>query len=135
MIINSSNLENIIKTNSIESEFEETKVYIKSVYIKYINTNLDKFNDSFTLRYIDAIENYKFNKYQNIGDELLFINTFFPKALNGASINYYHALASSCYYKCHILLKGQWPLFEELSDKFPYFVENIGKENKDLNLK
>jgi|SRR5690606_39104590 len=135
MLITSSGLDDIIKTNSIESEFEETKVYIKSVYIKYANANLNKFNESFTLKYIDAINDYKFDKYQNIGDELLFINTFFPKALNGASIDYYHSLASSCYYKCHVILKGQWPLFQELSGKFSYFVGNISEENKDLNLK
>lgn len=127
MIILPEKSDEIIKLNQIEIEFEETKEYIKSIFIKYLNFNLNGFNESYTLKYINA--NNKFDRYQDLADELLFMSSLFPESLNYASKDYYKSIGKLSYYKCFKILNGQWPLFEELSDKFDYFTGAIYLEN------
>lgn len=127
MIILPKKSDEIIKLNLINIEFKETKEYIKSIFIKYLNFNLNNFNESYTLKYINA--NNKFDKYQDLADELLFMSSLFPESLNYASKNYYESIGKLSYYRCFKILNGQWPLFEELSDKFDYFASAIYQEN------
>jgi hypothetical protein len=97
----------------------DTKSYIVSIFDRFRFATHDQSNQSISLLYADAKFSQAFEKFSNIGDWLFMCNTLFPEHLNGASIDYYYAIGQSSYYQCYKLLKRQWKLYEELSDKFP----------------
>jgi hypothetical protein len=103
------------------SEF--TKTYI--IDILSSKTKFNKAIPSYTLAYKDALDTYDFKKIQEIGDRILFAKSIFPESLKGASIEYYNSIASSAYYKCHIMLNKEWIIFEELSDQFTVYTLQI----------
>lgn len=92
-----------------------------------INSNkLENYsNNSLTLKYIEAQNNYNFHLYQSLGDWILFCQVYMPGHLKGAEDKYYNALAQNSYYSCYILLKKQWKLFEELADLYPSVVKDL----------
>jgi hypothetical protein len=104
-----------------------TKAYIVDLFIRYIEAEDDLSNRSLTLLYKEALDSGSFDKLQNIGDWLMFTKSLYPDSLTGASIEYYDTLARSAYYKCYLLLKREWLVYEELADQFPYFTETINQ--------
>jgi len=104
-----------------------TKAYIVDLFIRYIDAESDLSNHSLTLLYKEAIDSCSFDKLQNIGDWLMFTKSLYPDSLTGASIEYYETLARSAYYKCYVMLRRQWVVYEELADQFPYFTEAINQ--------
>ena len=113
--------EKIIKIPNCE---EKTHAYIIGVFSQH-KPKYNYSQDSLTIKYINAQEEYSFTEFQQLGDWLLFTKSMFPEALNGATPEYYDALAQMSYYRCYIILKRQWMLFEELADKFPQLTRNI----------
>lgn len=110
-----------------------TKAYIVDLFIRYIKAEIDLSNHSLTLLYKDGLESGSFDKLQNIGDWLMFTKSLYPDSLTGASIEYYDTLARSAYYKCYLMLKRQWLVYEELADQFPYFTETINQSFHSFN--
>lgn len=126
-----ANLLSIINLNQYFSDItkkiphcqENTKSYIADVFA---NQQVS-INQSITLIYAEANYNYNFEKFQTVGDWLLFAKSIFPESLNGASSEYYDVIAQCAYYRCYRMLNKQWPLFEELADMFPILVKNLQK--------
>ncbi|MDP2683511.1 MAG: hypothetical protein Q8P20_00485 [bacterium] len=110
---------------------EKTKTYIISIFSD-INHSKNFSKESITLSYNNALEKYSFNEFKQIGDWLFFTKSIFPNSLSGASAEYYNAIASSAYYKCHILMKRQWLLFEELADRFGYLTSAVNEVMRDV---
>lgn len=115
---------NLFKLDSLNTDLIETKEYIKSILIKYIKCDLKAFNDNYSLKYIDAITTHQFSLFQDLGDELLFINSIFPENIK-TSREYYKDLGKMSYFKCYKLMNKKWPLYLELADKFDYISESI----------
>ena len=122
----------IIKTVSLEDYFNskisnlncrtDTRAYISSTLDKYKNTVPDFADKSLTLEYSEAKFNFSFQKYQELGDWLFFMESMYPEALKGASKEYYNSIAQSAYYKCYVMMNRSWILFEEIADKFPDLI-------------
>jgi len=111
------------KIQNIDTNLSETKAYINGIFNSYINSAGDLSKQSLTLEYIKAKENYDFSSFQNIGDWIFFVRTMYPESVT--SDEYYDTLAQCSYYKCYIIIDKKWPCFEELADRFEYFVNYL----------
>ena len=127
MIIKSETLEDffINKINKLSCR-DDTKAYIVNLFSNINTNNLS--NEIICLEYLNAREKYNFEKYQNIGDWILFVKTLYPTSLNNASEDYYFSLAQSSYYKCYIMINKSWKLYEELSDNLPIIIKDLSAE-------
>lgn len=105
------------------SASENTKSYIVSTFSNNINSKL--FNKSLTIHYSEAKFTNNFQKFQDIADHILILDSIFPESLNSASKTYYHSLAQVSYYRCYLMINKQWKLFEELSDCLPDIIEYL----------
>ena len=114
---------------SINTNFPETKTYINSVFIKFLNADEDLSNKNIILEFAQAKNNYNFNKFQEIGDWILYGLSIFPKYFKNASEEYYITIGQNSYYKCFKMLNNKWPLFEELSDNLELIIKNIKSNN------
>jgi len=124
MINNSESLEYYLYERIIFPKCkEETKSYILNVFATPVKHDLSK--DSLTLKYYQALSDHKFQSFQHLADWILFVRSIFPATLNGASPEYYDALAQSSYYQCYKLMQRRWILFEELADIFPVIIESL----------
>lgn len=115
------------KTKYIKTDREETKAYIKGIFIDFIKVPNDKLSlaQNITYNYYQAKLYNNFIDLRNIGDTIFWLQVMTPEYLSEASPEYYNSLAQNSYYKCHIILNEQWPLFEEMAHKFEKFVDNI----------
>ncbi len=112
------------KTISLNTQ-EPTKAYIVNVFKTTNKERSDYSKESLTIVYARAKFEHKFELFQNLGDWILFAQTLFPSHLNGASTEYYTALAQSSYYKCYRLMNRKWIIFEELADNFPVIIDTL----------
>lgn len=124
MIIKYDNLNDyfINKVKTLPKSSEDTKSYISSTFVKYTNTTSDLSKKSLTVEYSKAKFSWSFSEFQNIADWILWTESVFPTALNGASKEYYHTLGQLCYYKMYIITNRTWKNFEEIADCLPYIV-------------
>lgn len=94
-----------------------TRAYITNLLAKP-NEAAQVANCSLTLAWAAARWTSSFAEFQRVGDWVFFARVWAPEQLNAASAAYYDAVARQSYYACYRLLNKQWPLFEELSDRF-----------------
>lgn len=120
------------RLQGLDFSLKETEAYVKSTFIKYIKSNNILPNKSVTLSYIEAKEEYNFNKFQELADWLFFLQSTYPEHLNSASPEYYNAIAQLSYYKCYNILNKKWILFEELADNFVHITNYIYNNQKLL---
>lgn len=106
-----------------------TKAYIGGIFTEFLSAEHIPKNNSLTIVYAEAKFNYDFEKFRTLADWIFFVKTLYPDHLSSAEPTYYNALAQSSYYKCHIIMNKKWPLFEEMADRFSYFVGEISKGN------
>lgn len=104
---------------------EPVKAYIVSIFSKYKSSESDLSTESITLLFSKAKFDQDFEKFQNIGDYIFFLNSVFPEGLNSASKDYYYQLAQISYWNCY--KKIRWHLYEELSDRFVELSDNTRK--------
>lgn len=132
MIIKYHNLDEyfINKVTDLPKIQESTKSYISSTFVKYKNTSSDLSKKSLTIEFSQAKCNWSFNQFQNVGDWILWSESIFPTALNDASKEYYHTLGQICYYKCYIITKRSWVVFEEIADMMPDIITYF--QNQDI---
>lgn len=114
----------------INTSLPETKAYINSVFVKFLNANEDLSRKTIIIEFAEAKNNYSFVKFKDIGDWLLYGLSLFPTYFKSSSEEYYITIGQNSYYKCFKMLNNQWPLFEELSDNFNLIVEKIKSANK-----
>lgn len=105
----------------VQTEYWETSAYIKSVLRKYIRADNDLSDQSIVLMWFDAKETSSFEKFQDIGDWVFYSSAWFPDSIK-CDIDFYQSIGRSSYYRCYRFLKGSWPLYEEMADKFQQFV-------------
>ena len=113
---------------------EDTKAYIVSTFVGFKRTvpgseasSKDLSDKSITIEYIQAQEERSFERYQQLGDWILFNNAMFPESLV-VSDEYYSSIARLSYYKCYQIVNREWKLYEELADNFPTVVRHLHVE-------
>lgn len=114
----------------VNTSLPETKAYINSVFVKYLQPTEDFSRKSIIIEFAEAKNNYSFAKFQDIGDWLLYGLSLFPGHFKNSTEEYYITIGQNSYYKCFKMLNNQWPLFEELSDNFNSIIEKIKSGNQ-----
>lgn len=80
--------------------------------------------ESIVLAFYSAKENGNFATFQKIGDWVLWVDS-----INPAFIKNHHeiteTIARLSYFSCHRMLKGTWPIYEELADNLPQIVKDV----------
>jgi len=110
--------------NYFENAFEdlpvqnELKAYMVSIFAKYQYANYDLSKTSLTLEYALAKNDRDFEKFQNVGDYIFFVNSLYPESLKYASKDYYYSIGQMSYSQCHSILNKQWKIYEQLADQF-----------------
>ena len=100
---------------------EPTKAYIVSTLSKPPDLSAQ----SITVAFAEAKSRQEFIKYQNIGDFLLFIETFYPEYLKNASPEYFIAVAQVSYLACFKMTHRKISIYEELADRFKEIVKKL----------
>lgn len=102
---------------------DNVRAYLVSVFSKYKTSYYDLSDRSLTVEYSVAQFNKDFERFQNIGDWILYCNILFVEHLNNASPEYYISLGQMSYYNCYKVIR--WKCFEELADRFIIISEDI----------
>lgn len=113
------------RTRTLINYQETTRAYIVNVFKTAKKETSDYSKESVTIIYAKAKFEHRFDLFQNLGDWILFAQTFYPESLQNASVEYYNAIAQDSYHRCYRLLNRQWGLFEELADNFPNLVTSL----------
>jgi hypothetical protein len=127
IIIDSKEFEKYIHnmTKNINVSQIETKIYIDGIFHDFLSCNkAPSREENITLKYIKACSEFNFKEFRDIADWIFFIRTSYPEALK-TSPKYYDSIAKSSYNKCHVILNKKWLCFEEMCDRFEYFVTTI----------
>jgi|3_EtaG_2_1085321.scaffolds.fasta_scaffold51682_3 hypothetical protein len=110
---------------------EDTKAYVKGLLLAYVEGPKDLSTESITLRYAAVREKPSFVGFQELADWLFFSRSIFPDhAADFAGL--YEAMGQSAYYRCHLLLRKEWPLFGELSRGFGDLVTQLQESSAHL---
>jgi hypothetical protein len=96
----------------------KTRSYIVSIFVKYGKTSFDLPNESITMTFFHAKQNQDFATFQSLGDWMFFCRVEFPEHLVSASDDFYLTVGQMSYLSCYKLLKRQWLLYQEMSDRF-----------------
>jgi hypothetical protein len=107
-----------------------TKAYILNILLDNIK-NFHHIDISTT--YINAVTKYDFKSFQSLGDWIFFLESIYPKSLRAASQDFYFNIGRMSYFKCYKLLNRKWPLYEELSDQFIGYTQQIHSSMKNLS--
>lgn len=101
---------------------DPTRAYVANVlgHRRYDN---DLSNHSLVLAFADARYRADFAGYQRIGDWVLWVDVFYPEFVVERDLS--QSLARQSYYACHRMMRGQWPIYEELADKLPTLIHEI----------
>lgn len=101
---------------------DTVKAYIISICKQYLKPDNDFSKQSLTLLYIKACENGDFSQFQSIADWSFWLAVFQAPAFIEHKI-LYEGIARTSYDRCHRILRGQWPIFEQLADEFPQITK------------
>lgn len=103
---------------------DETRAYVISVMVDFQSTNTAPVfqNSSFVLEYSDAVKKYEFSRLQSIGDSALFLLSIEPQREHNAVIS---DIGMRSYDACDKLLKREWEIFGELSNKLNVISRDV----------
>ncbi len=96
----------------------ELKAYMVSIFSKYQYANYDLSKSSLTLEYALAKNARDFERFQNVGDYIFFVNALYPESFKNASKDYYHSIGQMSYSQCYSILNREWKIYEQLADQF-----------------
>ncbi len=109
----------------------DTRAYVSGVLTKYRFSRDDMSRSSIVLSFADAKLSGKFEEYQKIGDWVLFVSAFHPKSIKEHK-KIIHDIGTMSYVACHKIMMGKWPVYEELSQKFPHLIREIANVFNDV---
>lgn len=116
--------------NYIENKINKLSysIELQSYLIQILKKpSIDLHNTIIILEYAKAYNNYNFNKFQQIGDWILFSQSIYPNSLNGGTFEYFTSIGQISYFQCYKILKKQWKIYEELSDLLPDIIIDLNK--------
>lgn len=96
-----------------------TKAYIVSLFCRGITPK----ENSIVLAWAELKNTSKFDRFQELGD-YAFWHTIVSESSNHVV---YETIGSLAYHRCHRLLMGKWPLYEELADRFSVLTSESSK--------
>ena len=102
---------------------DTTKAYVVGVFLDRVkNQNIQ--DNSIVLAYAHACTTGRFEKFQELGDWILWTLTFTPEFHSGNQ-RIVMDLGRRSYETCWRLLRGEWDVFSELADEFPNIIDDV----------
>jgi hypothetical protein len=102
----------------------DTKAYVISVLAKDVGPDTDMSKMSLVLAYEEARRTANFVVYQQIGDWVLWVSSVHPGAIS-ENQEVVQTVGRLSYSACNRMLRGSWPLYEELADNLPVIAREI----------
>ena len=113
--------EKILKLNNVVSPYVQG--YIVGVLNEFIEPRSTMIiSESIVLRFIDAKQNPSFQKFQTIGDWLLWVGCMHPKKFE-SNMGVYTPIVKESYYTCWRFMNKKWPVYKELADDMTKIVK------------
>ena len=100
------------------------KAYITGVFATKNADFVMSKNESIVLAFHYAKESGDFLSFQKIGDWVLWVDSVNPTFIKGHH-EITETIARLSYFSCHRIMRGKWPIYEELADNFPQIVNDI----------
>lgn len=79
---------------------------------------------SIVLAYAEARNAGDFEAFQRVGDWVLWVGCVFPEAI-AEERALIESLGQLSYYACHRMMRGRWPVYEELADELPNIAVRV----------
>ena len=102
----------------------DTKAYVISVLAKDVGPDADMSKMSLVLAYEEARRTANFVVYQQIGDWVLWVSSVHPGAIS-ENQEVVQTVGRLSYSAGNRMLRGSWPLYEELADNLPVIAREI----------
>jgi hypothetical protein len=106
---------------------EPTRAYVISVFSQVDHSKaLCQSDQSLIILFSQARESHNFSAFQELGDRIFFLNSFFQEhLLKFGSREFFDALAQTSYWECFKLINRKWELFRELAENLPIIEDEV----------
>lgn len=101
-----------------------TKAYVVSVMAGMAPSGTFGPGESVVLAYAEARSAHDFVRFQRIGDWVLWVEVWAP-AYVARDHRVVESIGRLSYATCHRILRGTWPIYEELADRLPAIVTEL----------
>lgn len=102
----------------------DTGAYIAGLMGKYVHVQDDMSKRSIILAFRGASEQGDFEGFQRIGDWVLWASIVHPDSLSDgreATVS----VGRLSYHACHRIMRGSWPVYQELADRLPVIAHDV----------
>lgn len=113
---------------------QNTRAYVTSVLTQYKSSIDDMSNQSIIVAYSEAKISGNFVDYQRIGDWVLWISSVYPSAISSDK-EVVQTVGRLSYNACHRILRGNWPLYEELADNLIGISQDVNDKFLRLSIR
>lgn len=103
---------------------EPTRAYVVSVMAGMNPDAVFGPGESVVLAYAEARAAHDFVRFQRIGDWVLWVEVWAP-AYVARDQRVVESIGRLSYATCHRILRGTWPIYEELADQLPDIVAEL----------
>lgn len=103
---------------------EPTRAYVVSVMAGMNPDAVFGPGESVVLAYAEARAAHDFVRFQRIGDWVLWVEVWAP-AYVARDRRVVESIGRLSYATCHRILRGTWPIYEELADQLPDIVAEL----------
>ena len=100
-----------------------TKEYLIGVFSKFKEPSWGLPHESIVLLFIDASSSYNFVKLQNLGDWILFQESFYKTKNRDINIEF----GKRSFDQCFKMTRRQIRVYEELADNLQYIIDETSK--------
>ncbi len=119
---------------------EDTRAYVTGVLAGFKVDGDMMCRESVVLAYTDARNRGDFVAFQRIGDWVLWVDAMYPQFIHD-NREVVESIGRLSYYTCHRIMRGQWHVYEELSDELPRLAYDIrhairvsGRQHSELQV-
>lgn len=98
------------------------KAYVAGVLKGYVSTVHNPLTTSIVMEFAAAHAKGDFVALQRVGDSVLWIGAVLPARFK-IYASTYETLGRFSYNACHRMLRGSWPVYEELADELPRIIK------------
>ena len=103
----------------------ELKAYVVGVLNRFVTQPFELPRGSVVLAYADARFSGDFVKFQQLGDWILWQRSFVPTRDN---VELIERVGKESYQTCHVLLHGQWRVYDELSQQLSSVASSVNSK-------
>lgn len=112
---------------------ETTRAYLAGVFVDLTKSAGPEISST-VLAYAHACATGRFDKFQELGDWILWTMTFVP-GYHSSHETIVLDVGRRSYESCWRIMRGRWDVFAELADEFPCIVKSIRDKLNDSEVR